>query len=376
MHHDANTTPTGGQPHQPRHHRTRHTLRAWLALPLVLAVLLLTAAPAQAHTGRPPCVRHDLSVTLTTGAVSSYRLAGWLCQPSHPTTTVQLLVAGLTYTHQYWTGPDHRTDQVAAAVTAGNAVYMIDRIGTGASDRPPADQVTVTTEATVVHQAVQALRNGTLGRYTHVAGVGHSYGSVVWMAEAAAHHDVDALALTGLLHDIDLDAMTRFTTDLHPAAEDPALAHSNPPSGYLTTRPGSRATYFLDPGTAVPAAQGWDEATKTTATTGELTFTPEQELAHSRAIAVPVLLVVGTQDALFCGAALPCTRPADICQRERGAFPATALTAMSVAATGHSLNLHTSAIRTHAAINTWLARTMHQSAPGSCSPSVLTSARQ
>ncbi|MEU4239687.1 alpha/beta hydrolase [Actinoplanes sp. NPDC026619] len=377
MYHQAETTPTGRQPQRPRTHRTRYALRGWLALQLVLAALVLTAAPAQARPDRSPCVRRDLPVTLTPGPAIRYRLAGWLCQPRHPANTVQLLVAGLTYTHRYWTGPGHRTDQVAAALAAGNAVYMIDRIGTGASDRPPADQVTVATEATVTHQAVHALRNGTLGRYTHVAGVGHSYGSVVWMAEAATHHDIDALILTGLLHDIDLDAMTRFTTDLHPAADDPAFAHTTTPAGYLTTRPGSRGTYFLDPDTAVPGAAGWDETTKTTATTGELTFTPEQEFAYSRAITVPVLLVVGTHDALFCGAALQCSRPADICQRERGAFPAsTALTAITVAATGHSINLHTSATPTHTLINTWLDRTTHGPAPASCSPRPLTNTSQ
>ncbi|MEU4243984.1 alpha/beta hydrolase [Actinoplanes sp. NPDC026619] len=296
-----------------------------------------------------------MTVTLTTPRPVPYRIAGWLCQPRHQTTTVQVLVSGLTYTHRYWTGPGPNNNQVAAALAAGDAVYLFDRLGTGDSDRPPAAQVTTTSEAAATHQILHALRNGTLGHYPRVIGVGHSFGTVIWMAEAATYRDVDALVLTGLLHDINLDAMTRFTTDLYPAGQDPQFAASAPPDGYLTTRPGSRADYFLNPDTS-PDVAAWDESTKTTATTGELTFTPEDELRYSRAIQIPVLLVLGATDALFCGAAQPCATPADICQRERPAFPHSAdLTAAILPATGHSINLHPTAPLAFALMNRWLA---------------------
>ncbi|MFB9362004.1 alpha/beta hydrolase [Actinoplanes nipponensis] len=309
--------------------------------------------PSAARSG---CARHDLSVTLTSSpGPARYRLAGWLCRPDRTTTTVQVLIPGLTYTHRYWTGIGTRTDYTTAALAGGDAVYLIDRISTGASDRPPADQVTTTTEATVTHQAVRALRDGTLGRFTRVIGVGHSYGSVIAMAEAATYHDVDALVVTGLLHDIRIDEMTRFITDLYPAAADPKFTDTAPPDGYLTTRPGSRPGYFLDPHTAVRGAAGWDEQTKTTATTGELTFTPDDELAYSRAITVPVLIVMGEADALFCGTGQPCKTPSDICQREHTAFPpGAALAAATIPRTGHSINLHRTAPLAFTAIYTWL----------------------
>jgi pimeloyl-ACP methyl ester carboxylesterase len=353
----SNTTPAA--PRDSPRSRTRHLL-APLAVALVLILagfaLVMPAAHAQpAPAGRPGCVRHDLSVTLTAGPVASrYRLAGWLCQPVRTTTTVQLLIPGLICTHRYWTGTDLRTDYTAAALAAGDAVYLVDRIGTGASDRPPADQVTTTTEATVAHQVVRALRDGTLGWFTRVIGVGHSYGSVIAMAEAAIYHDDDALVLTGVLHDIRVDEMTRFITDLYPAA-DPKFAGTTPPDGYLTTRPGSRPSYFLDPHTAVRGAAGWDEQTKTTAVTGDLTFTPDRELAYSRAITVPVLIVMGATDALFCGTGQSCTTPADICQREHAGFSTgTALAAVTIARTGHSISLHRTAPLAFTAITTWL----------------------
>ncbi|GAA0547521.1 alpha/beta hydrolase [Paractinoplanes ferrugineus] len=339
--------------------RTRLFMPLAVAVALILAGLALAAPAAHAQppsVARPGCVRHDLAVTLTTSpGAPQYRLAGWLCRPARTTTTVQLLMPGLTYTHRYWTGPDERSNYTAAALDSGDAVYLVDRIGTGASDRPPADEVTTTTEATVTHQVIGALRNGTVGRFTRVTGVGHSFGSVIWMAEAATYQDVDALVLTGLLHDIRPDEMNRFVTDLYPAAADTKFASSAPPDGYLTTRPGSRPGYFLDPNTAVRGAASWDEQTKTTATSGELTFTPDDELTYSRAITVPVLVVMGATDALFCGTGQPCTTPADICQRERTAFPnGTPLAAVTVPVTGHSINLHRTAALAFTAITAWL----------------------
>ena len=360
---DTRTTVTSDS----RRSRVRHLL-APLAVALALmgggVALATPAAHAQLQSAaRPGCARHDLAVMLTSSpGAAQYRLAGWLCRPARTTTTVQLLIPGLTYAHRYWTGIGTRTDYTTAALAGGDAVYLIDRISTGASDRPPADQAT-TTEATVTHQAVHALRDGTLGRFTRVVGVGHSFGSVIAMAEAATYHDVDALVLTGLLHNIRIDEMTRFTTDLYPAAADPKFTDTAPPDGYLTTRPGSRPGYFLDPHTAVRGATGWDEQTKTTATTGELTFTPDDELSYSRAITVPVLFVMGTTDTLFCGTGQPCTTPADICQREHFAFPpGTALAAATIPRTGHSINLHRTVPLAFTAINTWLSHQRSASA--------------
>ena len=353
----STTKPAVTQNAQPAHIRSPVASLA-VAADVILAGLALATPAAHAQppsAARPACARHDLSVTLTsTPGASRYRLAGWLCRPARKTTTVQVLIPGLTYAHRYWTGIGTRTDYTTAALAGGDAVYLIDRISTGASDRPPADHVT-TTEAAVTHQAVRALRDGTLGRFTRVVGVGHSYGSVIAMAEAATYHDVDALVLTGLLHNIRIDEMTRFTTDLYPAAADPKFTHTASPDGYLTTRRGSRPGCFLDPHTDVRGAAGWDEQTKTTATTGELTFTPDDELAYSRAITVPVLFVMGTTDTLSCGTGQHCTTPADICQRQHIAFPpGTALAAATIPQTGHSINLHRTAPLAFTAINTWL----------------------
>lgn len=314
------------------------------------------AAQAMPHHAAGVCVRHDTTAALTTDpGATRYRIAGWLCTPRQPTRTVQLLLSGYTYSHTYWTTPEPRNDWATAATASGQAVYMIDRIGVGASDRAPGDQITADSEATVTHQIVTALRDGTLGRYRTVVGVGHSYGSIVWMAEAASYHDVNALVLTGMLHQLSTDQLTAFVGALQPAAADPKFAGQDLPDGYLTTKPGTRAGFFLDPQTAIPGAAGWDEASKATGTTGELTFTTATETADSLKIRVPVLALVGAEDALLCTADLPCATGAELCQRERPTYPAqTPLSAVSIPRTGHSINLHRAGPRAAAIANRWI----------------------
>jgi alpha-beta hydrolase superfamily lysophospholipase len=336
----------------------------WMTAALALTTALIAAGPQAQAASKPPlpthstqsCTPRAVEVSLTEQADATlYHIRGWLCQPQQKTSTVQLLVAGMTYAHTYWTGPGGPDGgYVRSALTAGTAVFVFDRIGIGESDKPPADQVTLDAEATVAHQLVTALRDGELGRFPRVVGVGHSFGSIILQAETAAHHDLDRLVLTGLLHGLDLATEAAFAGDLYPAGSDPAYANAGLPTGYLTTKPGTRDQYFLDPATALPGAATWDEQTKATATTGELTLDLSRPESDSRQVHVPVLLVVGSADAIFCGAGLACTSGQDVCARERGFYPGAVLDAAVIADTGHSITLHRTATVAAAVSNSWI----------------------
>ncbi|MFF5085344.1 alpha/beta hydrolase [Actinoplanes sp. NPDC000266] len=334
----------------------------WLSAVLVLAALLVAAPQAAVadpwpRPAKPGCAARTAEVGLTGHRdARQYRIRGWLCQPRQPTGTVQLLVPGLTYAHTYWTGPEGPdSGYVRTALTTGTAVFVFDRVGTGGSGTPPAEQVTLDAEATVIHQLVSALRDGELGRFTRVVGVGHSYGSMILQAETAAFQDLDQLVLTGLLHELNWTTEAAFAANLHPAGADPAYAHAGLPDGYLTTQPGTRAEYFLNPATAIPGAAAWDERTKATATSGELALDLGRQAADSRQIRVPVLLVVGADDVIFCGPGLACATANDLCARERGFYPAdTVLDAAVIAGTGHSIALHRTAEAAAAAITSWI----------------------
>ncbi|GAA3449687.1 hypothetical protein [Dactylosporangium matsuzakiense] len=128
--------------------------------------------------------------------------------------------------------------------------------------------MTDTSEAFIAHQLVQQLRRDE--RWVrHVVGVGHSFGSAIWMIEAAGYHDVDALILTGCLHAPNPAQQAAIGAGLHPAGQDSAFTSAAPPEGYVTTMPGVRGSDFYYLPAAASGAVALDEQTKATGTTGE-----------------------------------------------------------------------------------------------------------
>ncbi|MEV6848839.1 alpha/beta hydrolase [Actinoplanes sp. NPDC051411] len=349
-------------------HRTRRPRRpaaGVLAAMAAIAAVLSLAGPANAQPRPSPgsavggCARRDMHVTVTPASTApGYRVAGWLCQPRARTSTVQLLLCGLTYDHTYWTGTSPATNWTSAALERGPAVYMIDRIGIGASDHPPADQVPVDSEAVVTHQIAAALRDGHLGGYPLVVGVGHSYGSITLTAEAAQYRDLDALVLTGKQPQYNQPGLAAFQSSLYPARQDPKFAGTRMPDGYLTTPPGTRAGFFLNPDTAAPGAARWQEATKATATTGELgSISAARYQGDSQRVRVPVLIIDGTSDSLFCNTGLPCDTGIQLCQRVQDLYsPGIPVAAAVVPGAGHAIDLHRNAPIAFTAANRWIGR--------------------
>ncbi|HVH44921.1 MAG TPA: alpha/beta fold hydrolase, partial [Labilithrix sp.] len=222
------------------------------------------------------CERVTFPVALAEEEPATYQVVGWLCgRGSIQHRTIQVLVHGGTGSHAYWDFPyqPERYSYVRDLTAAGYATLAIDRIGTGESDHPPALDVTIRSNAYVVHQVVQKLRSGTLhvpsfGPVTgsRVMLVGHSMGSVVSIREAASYHDVDGLILTGYLHN-EGPGLAELSAKFIPASLDPRFAGRNIPDGYLTTIPGARdASYFYYAPTTDPGVVAMDEATKETTT--------------------------------------------------------------------------------------------------------------
>ncbi|MFI5845234.1 alpha/beta hydrolase [Catenuloplanes sp. NPDC051500] len=326
-----------------------------VALVAVAATAGLAAiSPASAHPGQ--CTRRLVTVTLTDGRdAPRYRLATWLCKPRRASSVVQVLMSGFTYDHHYWIN----TGYAQEAIRAGHAVLYVDRIGVGESDRPPADQVTADTEAYVAHQLVQRLRGE--HRFRTVVGVGHSYGSLVWAAEAYRFDDVDAFVLTGFMHAADVPTQLMIRAHLYPAGADPRFAHV--PDGYLTTMPDfRRQAYLYRPGTTDRMVDV-DERMKVTGTTGELASLKNlSDPAYTSGIRRPVLLQMGTNDALFCNAltGISCATPAELCRRERALFPRTPLSATVVRDTGHTILYHRASWQATVTAIDWIDHTVRR----------------
>lgn len=301
-----------------------------------------------------------LPVALTADGPADWEVYAELFLPEgEAPAAVQVLVPGFTYDHRYWTVPGSY-NYVTAMVLAGYAVLALDRIGTGRSTRPPAAEVTADSNGHVLHQVVQALRAGRFGpSFETVIAVGHSYGSGVVLVEDGAHHDVDGLVLTGMLH-TQAPLHARAIDLFHQASQDELLKdRADWPENYATHKPGYRSQLLEAAGKVEPAISAYNEAIKDTATLGEgqtlaQTYSPEL----SRAVRVPTLIVVGALDQLFSAGEGAGQADTDaVLARERGCYPEAAELEIAVMPeTGHALTIHPSAPEFYALVADWAGR--------------------
>jgi pimeloyl-ACP methyl ester carboxylesterase len=304
-------------------------------------------------------------VQLSPANTTTYNLSGQLCgKGSLEGKTVQVLVHGLTYDHTYWDFPvqSQKYSYVKQAVNAGYAVFNIDRLGVGLSDRPAdANAVTVQSGAYVIHQVVQGLRGGAIGGTTFpkVTLTGHSLGAAMSIYEAATYADVDGVIVSGQLHQTNPLIYT-LLANFYPAQLDPKFASAGLPAGYFTTVPNTRDEMFYNPARAGADVMSQDEALKQTVTLGELsTLNDASAPSLSQQIHVPVLVSVGQQDVLFCNELLgfSCFNSAAVMSREATAYsPDACLETHVLANAGHSTNLHLNAPDWFTTANNWSNR--------------------
>lgn len=330
------------------------------------AFLLSPAAAAHASgTFALNCSVHTLPVRIADPGPADQSMWGQLCyRGNREPGTVQLLVPGATYNHLYWNFPygDGYYSYVDAATAAGYATFDVDPIGQGSSSHPPSADLDLSAGAVALHDAITALRSGTVDghAFAHVIAVGHSIGSIEVWIEAARYHDVDAVIATGALHALSPDIGT-IEGALYPATDDPRFAGSGLDPGYLTSVPGTRGSLFYDPSTTNPAVVAADEANKDTVTVPELVsatsligLPPAQQ--PSAQITVPVLSVVGEDDALFCAGvtAYNCASASSVRSFESQYYsPDAHLRVVVIPDTGHDLALSTTAPVTDAVMVAW-----------------------
>lgn len=339
-----------------------------MAVSLMAALCALASAPVAARAAPLSvltCSAHTLQVAIADPGPADETMRGQLCYrgPREPG-TVQVLVPGATYNHLYWDFPyrDGYYSYVDAATAAGYATFDVDPIGQGNSSHPPSEDVTLTAEAVALHDAITALRSGTVDGhlFAHVITVGHSIGSVDAWLEDAEYQDVAAVIITGALHALSPD-ISVLEGDLYPAALDPRFATSGLDTGYLTTEPGTRGSIFYDPRTTNQNVVTTDEANKDTVTvpvlegaTSMLALPASQQ--PSSKISVPVLVAVGADDNLFCTSVIAynCGSAASVQAFESRYYSQAAhLKVVTIPGTGHDLALSTSAPITDAVMIGW-----------------------
>jgi pimeloyl-ACP methyl ester carboxylesterase len=345
----------------------RIALSAAIALGAAVAVL---STPAYAEgPGALRCTVHQVPVTISDGGPLNAAVYGELCyRGAVVPRTVQLTVHGSTYNHLYWDFPYQNTyySYVRAATLAGYATFNVDRIGAGQSSHPPGLEYDMADGARALHDVITKLRTGspdTGGHaFSNVIYVGHSYGSIYGWAEVSRYPgDVDAVILTGMLHKISPSFIAQNVLDFITADQDPLFAAIPGVdwSQYLTYASGTRPQFYYQP-TAEPNVIAVDDAHRDTVGIRELDdsaqfFQGPADQAPSQRITVPVLLLVGDQDRLFCAPdAFNCADPASIRQFESSYYPPEAhLRVVVIPRTGHNLNLHYTAPVTFAVAQAW-----------------------
>src|SRR5256885_6393086 len=111
----------------------------YLPVTILMATFVSGATAAAPASAASHCQQVTRTVTLSPADPTSYHLVGWLCADGRlANKTVQLLLSGLTYDHNYWNWPQRpqRYSYVRVAVDAGYATFNIDRLGVGLSDHP------------------------------------------------------------------------------------------------------------------------------------------------------------------------------------------------------------------------------------------------
>jgi pimeloyl-ACP methyl ester carboxylesterase len=340
--------------------RFRLSFKLPLAALCALAAALLLPSSSTAADAGLRCKDTSFAVHLSPADPHVYNVFGELCsRGALEHKTIQLALHGATYGHLYWDFPFQPAlySYVRWATTAGYAVLSIDRIGIGRSDHPPADQVTIESNAYVVHQIVQTLRSGTLVvpsfgrvRARRVALVGHSLGSVISIQEAATYDDVDGVVLTGISHTV---TPALGEVSFAPANLDPHFAGRGIPDGYVTTLPGTRTIFYNAP-FYDPRVLAVDEQNKETVTIAELN-TAVPALGLSTGIHVPVLVVVGDNDAAFCNPPT-CTASGSLAEEPSFYPPDACAEAVAIPGSGHDLNLHYQAPLAYVTLLNWLDR--------------------
>lgn len=322
---------------------------------IVVAAVLPATAQAQEDNCR------DVSVPVSV-AEQALSMHGVLCQAlGQSKHTVQVLLPGATYNHTYWDFP-YRPDTYnfrLAMNRAGFTTLTVDRLGTGSSSRPPSALVTSISQASAVHQVIQALRQGKFGGESTEKVIigGHSLGSIIAALEAGTYHDVDGVLLTGISHHLNQVNVAKLFASLRPATLDPEIGNRGYDPGYLATLPGTRAEHFYDPGTTEPGVAETDEKTKDVVTASEASDgIGTMSTPLSRSIDVPVMLAIGARDKLVCDFGTNCASAATLEASEAPYFsPAAKLHAFSLPDFGHDINLAPNAPDYQRAVVDWAA---------------------
>lgn len=273
---------------------------------------------------------------------------------AHPDATTLYLHA-VTQGEFYWNfkgvpGYDYADQQARK----GHISVTIDRLGYGASDKPPGLASCFGSQADTAHQVVQALRSGNYKSdaaspaFKKVFLAGHSAGGLTATIEAYTFHDIDGLVNFGWAD----QTTSKFTAEQvadtnNRCAMSAAGTYSTPgaPKNYTPFGNDKAGILFSSASPEVRAAVPAPAADPC----GDLLSFQDGIAADSLGVAettVPVLIVAGSNDMLFPAPALQI-------QAERYSS-STRVTYKELAETAHGFGYEASHLQSVDVVDQWL----------------------
>jgi pimeloyl-ACP methyl ester carboxylesterase len=317
---------------QDQHGRAAFAVSSMLRFASVAAIffMLTFACFARESSDSIKVERVNFPVTLSDG--KTYKVAGYLYyQGSYRKRTLLLALHGANYNHKYWDVPEiNGYDYSFARYMAAQkyAVLAIDQLGTGESDKPDGDLLTLNETASAVHQIIGRLRTGACDirhAFERIVLVGHSLGSINAIFEQATYADADALITTGMGH-------VPHMLPIPESVIGEMLQHK-----YFPFPDNLRAELFYYAPGADPDVINYDRdhlaelLPRAQLRTG--VFAAFDPLANRvGAVTGPVLVQLGEHDALF---------PASMASGEAAFYTnASSVTVQAIPGVGHDVNTH------------------------------------
>jgi len=312
------------------------------------------AAPAEVSSRPVSFQVHSTNNSMvpcpTDGA--AYTITGHLTAPASATRAVVLDLHGLGYGEFFWHfQPVAGYDWAAGLASRGVASVSVDRLGYGTSSHPPGTQTCMGGQADIAHQMVQALRSGAYALdngpgvgFSKVVLAGHSAGGGISQVEAYSFHDVDGLMIFSWA---DSDQSPRVLGDF--AQTGGVCLTGGKPPGYAPLGQTDDEFKSLMFHRADPAVETAATAMRTPDPCGDDGSIPAAiAVDHQRvpSITLPVLLVMGADDAIF---------PPPSLDHQKALYTGTGdLTAVGIPDTGHAVTLELSASSTRDTVASWL----------------------
>ncbi|CAL5869860.1 uncharacterized protein PFLUO_LOCUS4091 [Penicillium psychrofluorescens] len=317
----------------------------------------------------------NLTATLPRKSITGiYTIAGRYCEPANADparqNTLQILVHGITYDRNYWSGmgpPGHQFNGteyswIDFASKEGYPTLSIDRLCNGASSKPNGLlECQIPMNAETIHGVIQAARAGKIGgrKFSKIIYVGHSEGSFTGNELAQLHpKDVDTYVLTGFTPLLVLGAIgTILVGDFTPALlvdktrSPPSL---DPTYTIATSQTGVTGVFYF--GDFNTLAADHDYSFRGTVTLGEFVSALLGQLP-APGFTGSVFALTGQEDQIVC-ARLPTdplvgyrgncgSGPSSYTAKTRNLYPNAASFGYGlVPNTGHDMNFHYTAQQT------------------------------